>query len=151
MKKLVLLAVVATLITSCRQVDYKDPNAPIEDRVEALLSQMTLEEKVGQMNQFCGVVHVSNMDKKAQAAKARAAKAKAEGDELRDEVFGLLNDTDFVTIPTLVKAIGREDVTSQKVTARLTQLIKLGKVEKSEVSIEVDGKTQKKQGYRVVG
>lgn len=91
------------------------------------------------------------LDKKALAAKARAAKAKAEGDELRDEVFALLNTTDFVTIPTLVKAIDREDVTSQKVTARLTQLIKLGKVEKSEVSIEVDGKTQKKQGYRVVG
>ena len=67
MKKLALLAVVATLITSCGKVDYKDPNAPIEDRVEALLSQMTLEEKVGQMNQFCGVEHVSNKDKKAQA------------------------------------------------------------------------------------
>ena len=67
MKKLALLAVVATLIASCGKVDYKDPNAPIEDRVEALLSQMTLEEKVGQMNQFCGVEHVSNKDKKAQA------------------------------------------------------------------------------------
>ena len=67
MKKLALLAVVATLITSCGKVDYKDPNAPIEKRVESLLSQMTLEEKVGQMNQFCGVEHVANKDKKAQA------------------------------------------------------------------------------------
>ena len=67
MKKLILLALVAIAISSCSKVDYKDPNAPIEKRVESLLSQMTLEEKVGQMNQFCGVVHVSNMDKKAQA------------------------------------------------------------------------------------
>ena len=67
MKKLALLAVVATLITSCGKVDYKDPNASIEDRVESLLSQMTLEEKIGQMNQFCGVEHVSKKDKKAQA------------------------------------------------------------------------------------
>ncbi len=67
MKKLALLAVVATLIASCGKVDYKDPNAPIEDRVEALLSQMTLEEKVGQMNQFCGVQHVEKRDKKLQA------------------------------------------------------------------------------------
>ena len=67
MKKFILLALVAIAISSCSKVDYKDPNAPIEKRVESLLSQMTLEEKVGQMNQFCGIVHVSNMDKKAQA------------------------------------------------------------------------------------
>ena len=66
MKKILFFAV-AALAVSCCKVDYKDPTAPIEKRVESLLSQMTLEEKVGQMNQFCGVVHVSNMDKKAQA------------------------------------------------------------------------------------
>ena len=48
-------------------MDYKDPTAPIEKRVESLLSQMTLEEKVGQMNQFCGVEHVAKRDKKLQA------------------------------------------------------------------------------------
>ena len=31
---------------------YMDPNAPIEDRVEELLSLMTLEEKIGQMTQI---------------------------------------------------------------------------------------------------
>ena len=67
MRKLALFAVVALAVVSCCKVDYKDPNVPVEKRVEALLSQMTIEEKVGQMNQFCGVVHVSNMDKKAQA------------------------------------------------------------------------------------
>ena len=67
MKKLALFTVVAFAIVSCCKVDYKDPNAPIEKRVESLLSQMTIEEKVGQMNQFCGVVHVETRDKKAQA------------------------------------------------------------------------------------
>ncbi|MBR2326719.1 MAG: glycoside hydrolase family 3 C-terminal domain-containing protein [Alistipes sp.] len=67
MKKLALFAVVALAVVSCCKVDYKDPTQPIEKRVEALLSQMTLEEKVGQMNQFCGVKHVSNIDKKAHA------------------------------------------------------------------------------------
>ena len=50
-----------------KKVDYKDPSQPIEKRVESLLSQMTLEEKVGQMNQFCGVQHVEKRDKKLQA------------------------------------------------------------------------------------
>lgn len=31
---------------------YKDPNAPIEARVEDLLSRMTLKEKIGQMTQI---------------------------------------------------------------------------------------------------
>jgi beta-glucosidase len=37
---------------------YKDPSAPVKDRVEDLLSRMTLEEKVGQMNQFVGIEHI---------------------------------------------------------------------------------------------
>ena len=67
MKKISLFISVLALAVSCCKVDYKDPTAPIEKRVESLLSQMTLEEKVGQMNQFCGVEHVSQKDKKAQA------------------------------------------------------------------------------------
>ena len=66
MKKIIFSIAVVVLAMSCGRVDYKDPNAPIEKRVESLLSQMTLEEKVGQMNQFCGVEHVSQKDKKAQ-------------------------------------------------------------------------------------
>ena len=36
---------------------YKDSAAPIERRIDDLLSRMTLEEKVGQMNQFVGIEH----------------------------------------------------------------------------------------------
>ncbi|KAL0434639.1 UNVERIFIED_CONTAM: hypothetical protein Sradi_0171800 [Sesamum radiatum] len=31
---------------------YKDPSAPIEARVQDLLSRMTLQEKIGQMTQI---------------------------------------------------------------------------------------------------
>ncbi len=37
---------------------YKDASLPVEQRVEDLLARMTLEEKVGQMNQFVGVEHI---------------------------------------------------------------------------------------------
>ncbi len=53
---------VAVAVCCCTPKDYKDATLPVEERVEALLSQMTLEEKVGQMNQFCGVRHVENKD-----------------------------------------------------------------------------------------
>ncbi|MCI6671910.1 MAG: glycoside hydrolase family 3 C-terminal domain-containing protein [Prevotella sp.] len=36
---------------------YKNPKAPIEQRVEDLLSRMTLAEKVGQTNQLVGIEH----------------------------------------------------------------------------------------------
>ncbi len=40
------------IMISCGQnkVDYKDPSQSVEDRVESLLSQMTLEEKLEQIN-----------------------------------------------------------------------------------------------------
>ena len=36
---------------------YKDAKAPVEARVEDLIGRMTLEEKVGQMNQLVGIEH----------------------------------------------------------------------------------------------
>ncbi len=82
MKKILLLVAVVTFAASCSKVDYKDPNVPIEKRVEALLSQMTLEEKVGQMNQFCGVKHIEK-----HAARQRA-KAKARGVAANNDAQG---------------------------------------------------------------
>ncbi|KAA6347305.1 Periplasmic beta-glucosidase [termite gut metagenome] len=56
-----MIAVMTTSAFSCSEgikEIYKDPSAPTESRVKDLLSRMTLEEKVGQMNQFVGVEHI---------------------------------------------------------------------------------------------
>ncbi len=53
--------IIAGFISSCsnhKEEVYKDASAPVADRVEDLLSRMTLEEKVGQMNQFVGIEHI---------------------------------------------------------------------------------------------
>lgn len=58
--KLIVMAMAACL-ASCggsQKEVYKDPTAPVKDRVEDLLGRMTLEEKVGQMNQFVGLEHI---------------------------------------------------------------------------------------------
>lgn len=39
---------------------YKDSNQPVDKRVENLLGQMTLEEKVAQMCQYVGIKHMQN-------------------------------------------------------------------------------------------
>ena len=90
------------------------------------------------------------LDKKTEAAKARAAKQREAGDELREIVFAQLNSDEFTSIADIVKAIDDEAVTSHKVTARLTQLINLHRVEKGEISVTNGDKTRKVNGYRVI-
>ena len=51
-------AIASVSCTGDRNPVYLDPEAPVEKRVKDLLSRMTLEEKVGQMNQFVGLEHI---------------------------------------------------------------------------------------------
>ena len=58
---LTMITSVVTAVSSCAGGDapvYLDASAPVPKRVEDLLSRMTLEEKVGQMNQFVGLEHI---------------------------------------------------------------------------------------------
>lgn len=60
MKKLAYAMTLAAF-AACSQPSepaYKDASLPVERRVDDLLARMTLEEKVGQMNQFVGVEHI---------------------------------------------------------------------------------------------
>lgn len=60
MKKLLYMMTFVALAGCSRSGTeaYKDASLPVEKRVEDLLSRMTLEEKIGQMNQFVGVEHI---------------------------------------------------------------------------------------------
>ncbi len=104
--------------------------------------------------QFCQE-QIADLDKKAAKAKERAAAKKAEADELTEIVFGVLTD-EYQTIADIAEAVaarlgeGAEEVSAQKITARLTKLVKTGDVEKEQVTVEVDGKKSKKMGYKVV-
>lgn len=104
--------------------------------------------------QFCQE-QIADLDKKAAKAKERAAAKKAEADELTEVVFGVLTD-EYQTIAQIAEAValalpeGAEEVSAQKITARLTKLVKAGDVEKEQVTVEVEGKKSKKMGYKVV-
>lgn len=87
---------------------------------------------------------VEVLDKKAEKAKERAAEKKAEGDELRAKVQGVLTE-ELQTIDEIVDAIGEEDVTRNKVVARLTQLVA------AEVAVKdkVESGSKKVMGYKL--
>jgi len=54
--------VLFAMMMSCNEKvekDYKNAELPVKERVEALLSKMTLEEKIGQMNQYNGFWNVT--------------------------------------------------------------------------------------------
>lgn len=81
---------------------------------------------------------------KAAKAKEKAAEKRAEGDALRTKIESLLTD-EYQTIAAITAAIGDEEVTAAKVTARLTQLVNADLAEKAQVT----SGSRKVMGYKV--
>ena len=96
---------------------------------------------------------IALLDKKAIKAKERAASKRAEGDELTAAVKAVMSTEDFEPIADIAARIEGEDVTVAKVTYRLTQLVKNGEAEKSELTIPATegSKARKVQGYKLIG
>lgn len=68
MKK-IFISVVSLILVMNANVDaqktvplYQNPKATVEARVSDLLSRMTLDEKIGQMNQFVGIEHIKTAE-----------------------------------------------------------------------------------------
>ena len=93
---------------------------------------------------------IALLDKKAVKAKERAASKRAEGDELTAAVKAVMSTEDFEPIADIAARIEGEDVTVAKVTYRLTQLVKNGEAEKTELTIPATegSKARKVCGYR---
>lgn len=90
---------------------------------------------------------VALLDKRAAASKERAAKKRAASDELTELIYTMIFEAeDFITADDIVEKIGDEEVTKNKVTARVSKLIKAGRVAKEQVKLE-DGK--KRMAYRI--
>ena len=91
------------------------------------------------------------LEAKAAAAKARAAQKRAEGDELREKIFNVLDDAEFMVIDEIVSAIGDPEVSRNMVTSRLGQLGHDNRVVKELITVDCgNGKTKKASAYKRV-
>ena len=86
---------------------------------------------------------METLDKRKAAAADRAAKKRAESDALTDEIFALIGN-EPMTVDEIVLALDNEDVTRNKVTARLGKLVKAGSIVKETVKVEGN----KRMAYR---
>ena len=90
---------------------------------------------------------VALLDKRAAASKERAAKKRAASDELTELIYTMIFEADdYITADEIVEKIDDEEVTKNKVTARVSKLVKAGRVAKEQVKLE-DGK--KRMAYRI--
>lgn len=80
---------------------------------------------------------IEQLEAKAAKAKSRAEEKKLEGDALREMVANALTE-EPQTIDAITDIVAGKcaDVTKAKVTARLTQLVKLGEASKEQIKVE---------------
>lgn len=92
---------------------------------------------------------IAALDHKAEKARENAAKRKATGDELGEAVEAALSTEEFEAIADIAAKVEFEGATVHKVIYRLNQLVKAGKAEKTEITVEdEEGKKRKVTGYR---
>ena len=89
---------------------------------------------------------IETLENRKRAAQERAEKKKNEPDELADAVKAVLSE-ELQTADDIAAQIEGEDVTKQKVVARLTKMVNAGIVRKD--SVKTDDK-RKVMGYALI-
>ena len=112
--------------------DVKMTKAMWLEEIKGVVEAADYENKEGAI-EFINK-QIETLAAKAEKAKEKAAKAKAEGDELRAIVEVILT-ADAQPIDDIVAQIEGEDVTKAKVTARLTALVNAGIAKKEPVKV----------------
>ena len=87
---------------------------------------------------------IETLEKRKVAAAERAEKKKAESDAMTDAILAQIGN-ELITVDEIVVALDSEEVTRNKVTARLGKLVKAGTIVKE--AVKVDG--NKRMAYRL--
>lgn len=126
------------------------------DRYTALIAILKSAEIVDtDLVEFCEN-EIALLDKKAAKAKETAAAKKTEVDPLTEAIkdaLATLTDDVYATTPevTAMVSAGDEDITNAKVSYRLSQLVKVGDAESTDVKVPATegSKARTIKGYRL--
>ena len=76
------------------------------------------------------------LNRKADKAREKLADKKAAGEELQEKIYNILIEAGKeMTADSILEALDTEDLTKKKIIARLSNLVKAGKVVKDEVRV----------------
>lgn len=87
---------------------------------------------------------IETLEKRKVAAAERAERKKAESDAMTDAILAQIGN-ELITVDEIVIALDSEEVTRNKVTARLGKLVKAGTIVKEAVKVEGN----KRMAYRL--
>lgn len=110
---------------------------------EMVMAAVTDQEQQDELLEFIDK-QVETLEKRKVAAAARAAKKKVESDELTNQILAQIG-YELITVDEIVVALDNEEVTRNKVTARLGKLVKAGIIVKDSVKVEGN----KRMAYRL--
>lgn len=104
-----------------------------KDCFNAIIDILMDVENSAELVAFCEK-EIAQLEKKAESAKAAAAKKKAAADVLTEAVAAALTD-EFATIAEITERVEGDEVTSSKVQYRLNKLAECGRAVKGEVTV----------------
>lgn len=110
---------------------------------EMVLAAVEDQEQQNELLEFIDK-QIETLDKRRVAAAARAEKKRNESDALTDAILAQIGD-ELITVDEIVTALDNEEVTRNKVTARLSKLVKAGTIVKEAVKVEGN----KRMAYRL--
>lgn len=101
---------------------------------EMVIATVNDQEQQDELVEFIDK-QIETLEKRKVAAAERAAKRKVESDAMTDAILAQIG-SELITVDEIVDALDAEDVTRNKVTARLGKLVKAGTVVKEPIKIE---------------
>ena len=115
------------------------------EELRTVINAIEDAEQKADLNAFIDA-QLAILAKRKESAAVRAAKKREESDALTDTIYDVLTE-EFATVDEIVAAVADPEVTRNKVIARLSKLIKAGKVIKDNVVLDDNKKCV---GYALV-
>lgn len=107
-----------------------------KSRYAAIINALTgapCDIETDELVNFCER-QIAAIGRKSEKARERAAEQRKVSDELTERIAAMLTD-EPQTLGELAAAIGDEDITTSKVSARCSKLVKEGRAAKTEVTV----------------